>query len=152
MKNIIVDMDNTLSYSKSREYKHPLKLRNDNTTAEEFSQMWKEYFEGCSNDLPVKGVVKLITTLQETSNIMIVTARDTTAMDETGEWLKKHGINYHSIWMRQKGDTRPASEIKREILKQIEKYYGTVDLAFDDDERNIKMFREENIPYVKVAV
>ena len=83
---------------------------------------------------------------------MIVTARDTSAMDETSDWLINNGIVYHSIWMRRKGDTRPAAEIKRDIIKDIEKNYGKVDLVFDDDERNIKMCREENIPYVKVSV
>ena len=44
MKNIIVDMDNTLCYSEGRNHKHPLKLKTDDTTEEEFSSLWEEYF------------------------------------------------------------------------------------------------------------
>lgn len=152
-KIIIVDMDNTLSYAIDRDHKLPYKLKLDyEPTKEDITRLWNEYFRGCSEDRPIMGMVNLVKMLQENNVIIIVTARDESAKEETMQWLHNHGILYTGLYMRKIGETKPGKEVKREIINKIRDMYGSVDLAFDDDQRNIDMFIEENIPYVKVSV
>lgn len=147
----VFDMDNTLSYANERLYKHPLYLEKEYIKDKNISELWKEYYDGCSNDKPVEGVLKLLHTLQSLpdTKIIILTARDENARNETEVWLKKYNVNYSEIYMRQIGETIPASEVKKNCILKIQKKYGNIDLIFEDDIRNVKVFQDLNISVIK---
>lgn len=147
----VFDMDNTLSYGVDRLYKHPLHLNPKDRKNKDTSTLWKEYYQGCSEDKPVDGILKLLHILQEIPNvkIIILTARDENARQETEIWLKKHNVKYTEIYMRQINQCKKAALVKKDCILEIQKKYGQITLIFEDDIRNIKMFQELQIPVIK---
>lgn len=143
MKHIIIfDMDYTLSIPKHREHLLPHKLPDYNsfTLCKKISS-WKEYFLDCVNDPPIESMVELAKILSDNFNIVIVSARDESARKNTEQWLNNHGINFHSVYLRQIGDVRPAKDIKLEIIKEIETN-NKIRLIFDDDIRNTEYLKQ----------
>lgn len=151
MANIVFDMDNTLSYALARLHKHPLHISPEIRKDKPVSELWKDYYEGCSHDRRVDGVLKLAHILQadKGNRIFIVTARDEQAREETEVWLKKHHVYYTEIYMRPINVTKKAALVKRDCVLELERKYGKVDLILEDDIRNIKIFQEMGISVIK---
>lgn len=147
MKNkiIIMDMDYTLSIPKHREHLLPYK-RDDyvKSSLEKKISLWKDYFEGCENDPPIKAMIALVHLLQNHYDIHIVSARDESARLSTEKWLEQHKIEYSGIHLRQIGDVRPAYSVKLEILKSLENANNEISIIIDDDSRNVIKFEEQN--------
>lgn len=141
-ESIIFDMDYTLSIPKHREHLLPYKMSDyDSYPLCKKISLWKDYFLDCISDPPVESMVELAKILNEKYNIIVVSARDESARKNTEQWLINHGIEFHSVHLRQIGDVRPAKEIKLEIIKNIEKNFS-IKLIFDDDIRNADYLKE----------
>ena len=81
--------------------------------------------------------------------IIIVTARQRQYEHLTRVWLRKWGIHFDELHMRDTGDPRPDSDVKRDILAQIRERYDVRE-AIDDNPSVIALWRSEGIPVTVV--
>lgn len=75
--------------------------------------------------------------------IIILSGRDGICRPETEEWLNRHGVSRDALFMREAGDMRKDSIVKREIFdREIQgKYYPY--LVLDDRDQVVRMWRDE---------
>lgn len=124
-KVVIVDMDGTLA-----------------------DISWRKPFD-CKlipNDPVRQGVATTVYNLYHAQNmyVCIVSGRQIgNAGQLTVDWLVKHEIPYHRIFMRNTGDNRDDTIVKKEILDKIG--VDRVSFAIDDRPKVIRMWRENGI-------
>jgi hypothetical protein len=81
----------------------------------------------------------------EGPRVFIVSGRRWTCQFATAEWLNDHSIPYDKLFMpRGTHDYRPDTEIKEEILEEIQQEYE-VFFAVDDRPSVIEMWRKHGI-------
>lgn len=81
--------------------------------------------------------------------VVVVTARMERHSFVTTLWLKEAGAEFDDIFFRPNKDQRPDQDVKREILRQIEKKYKIVH-AWDDNPSIIELWVSEGIPVTHV--
>ena len=153
-QTVLVDIDGTLAdgthrqkYVRYEDYESAC----GRGTNEKFKKDWKTYFSLLHLDTPIIPVVEWVRSLYDQGYyICIVSGRDTTQGDRTVEWLSKHNVMYHRLFMRNGGDSREDSIIKKEILDKITPNIR-VAFAIDDRPRVIRMWRENGIKVYDVG-
>jgi hypothetical protein len=80
---------------------------------------------------------------------IIVTGRSRKYERHTAMWLAMHDVPTTEMHMRPRGDMRPDVDIKRDILRSIERRFEIVE-AIDDNPHVIKLWRTEGIPVTVV--
>jgi hypothetical protein len=89
--------------------------------------------------------------LQAERPLIISTARPEFLREVTELWLAKHGLMPKQIYMRPNDrEGVPDSEIKLTHLRDIQKRYGQPLVWADDNDANIEMLRENDIPVIHV--
>lgn len=75
--------------------------------------------------------------------IILMSGRDGSCRGLTQDWLHRHGIRYHSLFMRETGDKRKDFIIKRELFdKHIRNNYQIL-FVLDDRRQVVEMWRNE---------
>lgn len=136
-KLILTDLDGTLADISHRQHFLEIKPRN-----------WTAFLkaEEKMKDLPFNDVIWLINLLYTLGNtVLVATARSEDERPESEKWLKKHGVLYHEMYMRESNDYRDDSIVKKEMLEKIENKYGTPFMVFDDRDRVVDMWRKNGI-------
>jgi len=83
--------------------------------------------------------------------IIVVSGRDGSCREQTEEWLQRHGIDYHRLFMRKEGDNRKDSIIKEEIFwNDIAPHYNVLGV-FDDRDQVVAMWRSLGLFCAQVA-
>lgn len=131
---VIFDIDGTLSNSS-----HRLKYIKDNKD-------WVTFFEHMGEDPIVENVAEMYHLLESTGRfeMIIVSGRPERYRKSTIIWLKKNGIKYHRLFLRQEGDFRSDAVVKNEFLNQIKKHYE-VKWVFDDRSSAVEMWRKNGV-------
>ena len=89
--------------------------------------------------------------LQAERPLIVYTARPEFLREVTELWLAKHGLMPRQIYMRPNDQEGvPDSEIKFVHLRDIQKRYGQPIVWADDNDANIEMLRENNVPVIHV--
>ena len=89
--------------------------------------------------------------LQAERPLLVSTARPEYLRDVTELWLAKHGLTPKQIYMRPNDqEGTPDAEIKFEHLQDILKRYGKPIVWADDNDSNIAMLRENDVPVIHV--
>ena len=89
--------------------------------------------------------------MQAERPLLISTARPEYLRDVTELWLAKHGLEPDKIYMRPNDqDGVPDFQIKYAHLQDILKSYGQPVVWADDNDNNIEMLRENNVPVIHV--
>jgi phosphoglycolate phosphatase-like HAD superfamily hydrolase len=128
---VIFDIDGTLADISARE--HHVKKRPKN---------WKGFFEGMSGDVPIVPILNLCNTLYEAGfEIILFTGRPEDYRKDTEEWLDKHKVKYHSLFMRGSRDMRDDTIVKKEMLEHINK--KKIAFIVEDRNRVVQMWRDE---------
>lgn len=68
-------------------------------------------------DKPTREI--LWSAIERGHKIIICTGRDGAALEETNKWLHEHGIPYHKMYIRDKGDMRADWIVKEEMWREI---------------------------------
>ena len=134
-KAIIVDIDGTIADNNHRTHLIEGKKKD-----------WEQFFEKMVDDKPIEENIHLIRkSFNQGLNVLIVSGRYERHECLTRLWLDKYlGIDDYLLFLRKDNDKRPSFKVKKEILKQLrEKYF--IKYAFDDNEKDIKMYTEEGI-------
>lgn len=139
--DIIVDIDGTLADTTHRQHLVSTKPKN-----------WKAYFLAMGRDAPIHQTITVVNTLHRSGhNIILVSGRPSDYIGLTFDWLKKHQVSTDELYMRSAGDMRPDDVVKRELLEAIRADGYDPELAIDDRDRVVAMWRREGIPCWQVA-
>lgn len=121
---IIVDIDGTLANNKHRS---PYDM------------------EQIHNDLPITATCKIVERAYENVDVILVSGRSEKYKNETVKRLHSFGVAYTYLFMRPANDTRPDTEIKKEIYEMNIKGIYNVLFAIDDRTRIVDQRREMGI-------
>ena len=98
------------------------------------------------NDPPLLPGVTLLDLIDEGTLVVLLTARPESIHDETVAWLRDYDIRWDLLIMRGRRDHGPSPEMKRLAVEEL-RYAGFEPvLAIDDDQRNVTMYEEEDVP------
>jgi predicted secreted acid phosphatase len=148
MRCVIFDIDGTLADASHRVH-HIKKQPKD----------WDAFFAETPNDKPVPHIVELLRLVRSSGwgAVVFVSGRPERTRGDTVAWLRKHNIHnteYHGqlrLFMRADGDRRDDDIVKYEILQRMRGDGLSPIMAFDDRDRVVKMWRENNVPTLQVA-
>jgi phosphoglycolate phosphatase-like HAD superfamily hydrolase len=136
---VVFDMDGVLSDAATRQH-----------YIEGPRQDWHRFFEACGEDLPVAEVATLLHLLDPALQVVLLTARPSRVQPQTLAWLERYGLRWDLLIMRDYGDYSAAREFKQYSVFELRQYGFELQLAFEDDRRNLAMFHREGIPCVYI--
>ncbi|GAC1587893.1 MAG: hypothetical protein NVS3B21_03190 [Acidimicrobiales bacterium] len=138
--SVIFDMDGVLSDAVGRQHFVEGPGRRD----------WDAFFEACGEDPLLEETAMLLHLLDPSLGIIMLTARPLRVQTETLAWLQRYRLRWDLLIMRPYGDYSRAAEFKQDSLWELRRTGWTVQIAFEDDPRNLAMFRAEGVPCVYI--
>lgn len=142
-KVILCDVDGTLANGQHRQHYLSIKPKN-----------WKAFIKASPLDPPYEDIVWLVKTLYEANNtILIVTARSEDEREVTTKWLDEvAGLKdvYVKMYMRESGDYRDDSIVKKEILDTIRLEGYDPYMVLDDRNKVVNMWRDVGVRCLQV--
>jgi hypothetical protein len=111
---------------------------------------WDGFFEACGDDPLIDEVGRLLHCLDDGLRIILLTARPIRVQRHTLDWLDRMGLRWDVLIMREYGDYGASRDFKRRTVFELRDYGFELELAFEDDRRNVDMFRSEGIPCVYI--
>lgn len=141
MQAVIIDIDGTLADVRSIRH---LLAGSIFTTSEEMLDLYHKL----AIDVPVVEPIYIFTqqALEEDVTLFFVTARKERYRQDTIDFLRRHEIEYHGLYMRADDDMRSDVELKKDILEKIRSQGYRVTTAFDDNPQIVEMWVSEGIP------
>jgi phosphoglycolate phosphatase-like HAD superfamily hydrolase len=135
----VFDLDGVLSDAASRQHFIEAGRRN-----------WNAFFEACGDDPLIDDVARLLMLLDPELHIILLTGRPGRVQPQTLAWLHRYELRWDLLIMRDYGDYAAAREFKQDTVHDLRRYGFTLELAFEDDRRNLEMFRAEGVPCVYI--
>lgn len=111
---------------------------------------WDAFFAAAGDDALIEEVATLLNLLDPGLRVVLLTGRPVRIESETVAWLKRYDLRWDLLIMRDFGDYSAAREFKRWSVADLRRYGFDLQLAFEDDRRNLEMFRTEGIPCVYI--
>ena len=137
---VVFDMDGVLSDAASRQHYIEGPGRRD----------WHAFFEACGNDPLIEEVAALLHLLDDDLRVVLLTGRPIRVQPQTLAWLNRYKLRWDLLIMRHVGDYSAAREFKQDAVYDLRAAGFDLQLAFEDDRRNLEMFRSEGIPCVYI--
>ena len=136
---VVFDLDGVLSDAASRQH-YLERPRRD----------WDAFFEACGDDPLIEEIARLLDLLDDDLVIVLLTARPARVQPQTLAWLHRYGLRWDLLVMRDFGDYGAAREFKRRSVRELKEAGFELVLSFEDDRRNVAMFRDEGVPSVYI--
>lgn len=111
---------------------------------------WDAFFDACGDDALIEDVACLLSLLDPTLLIVLLTGRPVRVRPQTLAWLRRYDLRWDMLIMRDVGDYSAAREFKRATVGRLRDAGFDLRLAFEDDRRNHEMFRAEAVPCVYI--
>jgi phosphoglycolate phosphatase-like HAD superfamily hydrolase len=111
---------------------------------------WDAFFAACGDDPLIEDVAQLLHLLDPDLQIILLTGRPIRVQPQTLAWLERYGLRWDLLIMRDYGDYMAAREFKQWTVEDLRKVGFELVLAFEDDRRNLEMFRSEGVPCVYI--
>ena len=142
MKKIIIfDIDGTLANCEHRQ--HHVRQK---------PKRWDLFNKYIPLDTPHDDIIWLAKLMYDTGNTVIIcSGRGAESKTVTVDWLDKHGVKFHGLYMRKEKDSRRDDIIKMELLAEIRKDYGEPFMVFDDRQQVVDAWRANGIRCNQVA-
>lgn len=137
--SVVVDIDGVLADAAGRQHYITGPYAN-----------WRDFFDACIDDPVIEEMKHLLDLLDPTLQVVLLTARPHRIHPLTEHWLRHHGIRWDLLVMRSWGDYDWARDFKQASVWQLRHFGFELKLAFEDDRRNVAMFRAEGIPCLYV--
>jgi phosphoglycolate phosphatase-like HAD superfamily hydrolase len=134
-RTVVFDLDGVLSDAASRQHYITGPWRD-----------WDAFFESCGDDQLIEEVAQLLGLLDESLVIVLLTARPAWVQTQTLAWLHRYRLRWDLLVMRDRGDYGAAREFKRRSVRELREAGYQLMLSFEDDRRNVAMFRDEGVP------
>ena len=150
---MIFDLDGVISDAGHRQhYLSRARARTGRTGANSISPRdWRDFFTAAAHDPPLPDGLALVTAAVSASArrtgaaVVICTARPHYTTDITRRWLADHGVRPDLLILRAPEDDSSSEAFKRRELSRLREAGYSVELAIDDDERIITMYRAEGV-------
>ena len=136
---MVFDLDGVLSDAASRQH-----------FLEGGRRDWDAFFEACGDDPLIDEVARLLELLDPALRIVLLTGRPQRVRPQTIAWLERYQLRWDLLVMRDYGDYSVAREFKRRSVEELRSFGFDLRLAFEDDRRNLAMFRAEGVPCVYI--
>jgi hypothetical protein len=108
--------------------------------------------EGDEVNAAVHFVYQAIRAGKPETAILLVSGREERWRPETERWLARHGITYDALYLRQTGDRRKDTVVKREIYDRHIAGKYAVQVVFEDRDQVVRLWRDElELPCFQVA-
>ncbi len=111
---------------------------------------WKSFFDHVGSDPLVEDVNRLLELLDERLAIVLLSARPARVRAATIGWLERYAIRWDLLVMRPDGAQDSAVDFKRTVVELLQKVGFDLRIAFEDDRRNVEMFRAAGISCVYI--
>jgi hypothetical protein len=136
---VVVDIDGVLADAQGRQHHLSWDQRD-----------WDAFFDACGDDPVVDEVRTLLSLLDVSLVVLLVTARPVRVRDLTVSWLEDHGLRWDLLVMRPAEERAPAVVFKRDVVGELRGEGFTLELALEDDPRNRDMYQSEGVPCLYV--
>lgn len=136
---MVFDLDGVLSDAVSRQH-----------FIEAGRRDWRGFFDACGDDPLIEEVACLLSLLDPDLQVILLTGRPVRVQPQTLAWLERYDLRWDLLIMRNFGDYTAARDFKRLTVEALRKYGFDLHLAFEDDRRNLEMFRSEGVPCVYI--
>lgn len=136
---VVVDIDGVLSDAARRQHYLEADIPD-----------WRGFFEACADDELIEEIKILLDLLDSALQVVLLTGRPGRVRHLTEAWLRRYGIRWDLLLMREGGDYSMAREFKEEAVADLRKAGFDLRLAFEDDRRNAEMFRGAGVPCVYI--
>ncbi|MCU1456734.1 MAG: hypothetical protein JWL73_826 [Actinomycetia bacterium] len=136
---VVVDIDGVLSDAASRQHYLEAPRRD-----------WQGFFEACGDDPVIEEVKVLLDLLDPSLRVVLLTARPQRVHQLTEAWLGRYKIRWDLLITRPWGDYDLSREFKQGTVWDLRRAGFELRLAFEDDRRNVEMFRGESIPCIYI--
>jgi hypothetical protein len=136
---VVFDLDGVLSDAAGRQHYLDRPFRD-----------WEAFFEACGDDELISEVARLLELLDPALQVVLLTARPNRVQAQTLGWLRRYGLRWDLLIMRDFGDYDASRHFKRRSVEELRDYGFELRLAFEDDRRNVDMFHSEHIPCVYI--
>ena len=136
---VVFDLDGVLSDAASRQH-----------FLERGRRDWNAFFEACGDDPLIEEVARLIDLLEPRLRIVLLTGRPLRVQPQTLAWLRRYGLRWDVLIMRDYGDYEAATQFKRRVIGELRSFGFELRLAFEDDRRNVAMFHQQAVPCVYI--
>jgi hypothetical protein len=133
----VVDIDGVLSDAASRQHYLEAPRRD-----------WQGFFDACTDDPVIEEMRVLLDLLQPDLSVVLLTARPERLHAITEGWLRRYSIRWDLLIMRGEDAAGSTSEFKQGTVGELRRYGFELLLAFEDDRRNVEMFRSVGVPCV----
>ena len=111
---------------------------------------WRGFFDACGEDPLLEDVAALVDVVDQGVVVVLLTARPVRVQPHTLEWMERHRLRWDLLVMRNSGNYTHSPEFKRLTVKELRERGFEIKVAFEDDQRNIDMFRSEGVPCVYI--
>lgn len=110
------------------------------------------YHEAAVTVAPVNPTMKAVcrAATDDGALVVILTGRSVVWQPGGEQWLATNGVPYHKFFSRPRGDYRRNAEVKRGFVRLLRRSLD-IDIAYDDDPRNIRMFEGFGIDAIEVG-
>jgi hypothetical protein len=136
---VVFDIDGVLSDAAGRQHFLEAPTRN-----------WRGFFDAAADDPLIEDVAKLLDLLDPDLQIILLTGRPLRVRDLTVEWLARYGLRWDLLVMRSYGNYGAAKVFKDETVIDLRDHGFDLRLAFEDDIRNVEMFRDAGVPCIYI--
>ena len=134
---VVFDMDGVLSDAAGRQHYLERPYRD-----------WEAFFAACGDDQLIDEVARLLEVLDPNMQIILLTARPIRVQRQTLGWLERYQLRWDLLIMRDFGDYDASRDFKQRTTTELRAFGFDLRLAFEDDRRNVEMFRGAGIPCV----
>lgn len=152
--DVIVDVDGTIA---NLDHRRPLVEKPglgpaDTPPAVPFKPNWPRFHDRAHLDTPIIPVIELVRALWTAGHrVIITTGRPATHRDLLEVWLDTWGVQYTLIYMRADKDYRQDSIVKAEMLERMVRDGYTPQLAIDDRQQVVDMWRRAGLICLQAA-
>jgi hypothetical protein len=88
--------------------------------------------------------------LDPSLQVVLLTARPARVQPQTHGWLGRYALRWDLLIMRDFGDYDSSRSFKQRTVDQLRAYGFDLRLGFEDDRRNVEMFRAAGVPCVYI--
>jgi hypothetical protein len=134
----VFDIDGVLSDAAGRQHylEHP-------------TRDWRAFFDACGEDPLIDEVGRLLEVLDPGLHVVLLTARPIRVQPQTVRWLERYDVRWDLLVMRERTTgLLSARDFKHRTVGELRAVGLDLRLAFEDDRRNVDMFRDEGVPCI----